>query len=427
MSGIPNPASTLPISPAGGATLDSRAATPSGSQATSLAMPPGTRIMAEVVQTQADGQVLLRLGQTLVAATLPGSYAKGQMLPLIVVAALDNPNSQATVQGTLAPQPKPGTPLTFLLAPASAPVADAIELSPTAQLLGRLQQLTPQPHAMQSARPVWAPSRAGSAGQLASQLAQSIHASGLFYESHLVAWAQGRLPLTALLAEPQAQYSASPSTQPLGSQTQTGAPASGNPAAAEARATPPYTGTGPSQMGQSATGVQTDQALPQLSASPIPVAHAQQALVAYTSLLTLPSPHQANGGDIPASLVGLVQQQLATLAQGSVQWTGQIWAGQQMKWRIEPDDAGHGPLAPTPEACGWTSVLELDLPNLGPLVASVHLGAGGRVRVQLQLSQHEASLHRLRVRGEELGQALRAAGLQMDELTLQSEPAASAP
>lgn len=390
-------------------------------------MPPGTRIVAEVVQTQADGQVLLRLGQTLVAATLPGSYVKGQMLPLIVLAALDNPNSQATVQGPLAPQPEPSAPLTFLLAPARAPVADAIQLSPTAQLLGRLQQLAPQPQAMQSARPIWAPSGTGNAGQLASQLAQSIHASGLFYESHLVAWAQGRLPLAALLAEPQGQYSPSQGAQPLGPQTQTGAPASGNPAGAQAGVPSLSTATGPSQMGQSARGVQTDQSPPQLSASPAPAAHVQQALVAYASLLTLPPPHQTSGGDIPAPLAGLVQQQLATLAQGSVQWTGQIWAGQHMKWRIEPDDAGHGSLAPTPEACGWTSVLELDLPNLGLLVASVHLGASGHVRVQLRLSQREAAIQILRARGEELGQALRAAGLQMDEFALQSEPVASAP
>ncbi|MDE2254751.1 MAG: flagellar hook-length control protein FliK [Betaproteobacteria bacterium] len=425
MSGIQNSASTLPISPAGGAPLDGRAATPSGSQATSLAMPPGTHVVAEVVQTQADGQVLLRLGQTVVAATLPGSYVKGQMLPLIVLAAVDSPNSQATVQGPLAPQPEPGTPLTLLLAPARAPVADAIQLSPTAQLLGRLQQLAPQPQALQSSRPVWAPSGAGNAGQLASQLAQSIHASGLFYESHLVAWAQGRLPLAALLAEPQGQYSPSPGAQSLEPRTQTGAPASGNPAAAQAGANSAYTAT--SQMGQAARGVQIDQTPPQLSAPPAPAAHVQQALIAYASLLTLPSPHQTNGGDIPAPLQGIVQQQLATLAQGSVQWTGQIWAGQHMKWRIEPDDARHGSLAPPPEACGWTSVLELDLPNLGPLVASVHLGASGHVRVQLQLSQREASIQHLRARGEELGQALRAAGLQMDEFALQSEPAASAP
>ena len=41
--------------------------------------------------------------------------------------------------------------------------------------------------------------------KLANHLQQAIASSGLFYESHVADWAQGKLPLAALMREPQAQ------------------------------------------------------------------------------------------------------------------------------------------------------------------------------------------------------------------------------
>ncbi|OZB47854.1 MAG: hypothetical protein B7X42_06585 [Thiomonas sp. 14-66-4] len=147
---------------------------------------------------------------------------------------------------------------------------------------------------------------------------------------------------------------------------------------------------------------------------------AQQALQAYAGLQARPAAMQAGITELPAQLQGLVQQQLATLAQGQVLWAGQIWPGQELQWRIEPDDARAGDEPGSTGARGWTTVLKLDLPQLGQLVVTLHLGADQHLRVKLQHSAQAASI--LQDRRAEFSRSLQDAGLQLDALALQPLP-----
>ena len=147
MSSASVPPAGLPLAQAGGTAFSARAASQPGSQAVPLALPPGARVVAEVVRTQTGGEVLLRLGQTLLAATLPGGHTVGQQLSLVVLS-------------------EPGEQPLLLLAPPGNPASSQAQLSATALLLGRLQQ-PPQGAVLQPTDPVWAQPSAGSTAQLA--------------------------------------------------------------------------------------------------------------------------------------------------------------------------------------------------------------------------------------------------------------------
>jgi hypothetical protein len=348
------------------------------------------------MQTQADGQVLLRLGQTLLAATLPGEYVVGQQLSLVVLS-------------------EPGAPPLFLLA-SSNNQAQA-QFSSTAMLLARLQQ-APQGAVVRQADPIWQQPSFSSTVQLASALAQSIKSSGLFYESHLADWAQGQLSIPALLAEPQGQLSPLLSRQVAATAdtAMAGAVGVGAPQEKSTTLSP--------QPAQNATLGQTRSPLvdPSLAAlTTVATASAlrsQQALQTYRGMQAQPLSVQATGADLPTQLQSLVQQQLTTLAQGSVLWAGQIWPGQELQWSIKPDDTHRDQSLQKSSPDGWTSVLKLDLPRLGPLLVTLHISPGQHLRVRVQHAE-QAAAELVRQR-ENFRQALHDAGLQVDELALQT-------
>ncbi len=402
----------LPLAQVGGTAFSARVASLPGSQAVPLALPPGTRVVAEVVQNQTDGQVLLRLGKTLLAATLPGGHTVGQQLSLVLLSE----------QGA---QP-------LLLAPLDNPGSSQAQLSATALLLGRLLQSS-QNVFLQPIGPVWAQPSAGSAGQLAMALWQSIKTSGLFYESHLAAWAQGQFPLPELLSEPQGQFSPildGLAHNPLGLNSQSlTIPGAAPTVAAEAvqlpfgqveSFAPPLTQSGQNvKLGLTqATSAQPQAAVSTSDGgSPLPV---QQAMDAYARMQAQPLLMQTASADLPIQLQGMVQQQLATLMHGSVMWAGSIWPGQHLHWTIEPDGAQPQAM-PETEQSGWTSVLNLDLPSLGSLRATLHIGADLHLSVSVEHAEQAASL--LAPQLDAFRQALRDAGLQLDGLTLLTRPA----
>ncbi|MGJ7491246.1 flagellar hook-length control protein FliK [Variovorax sp. ZT4R33] len=57
-------------------------------------------------------------------------------------------------------------------------------------------------------RPVWAPGQQPAGPALAGALAQTVSASGVFYESHLIQFAQGQRSLAQMAQEPQAEWPA---------------------------------------------------------------------------------------------------------------------------------------------------------------------------------------------------------------------------
>jgi hypothetical protein len=419
----------LPTQVGSAGSFPARLAPLAGSQSVPLALPPGARVVAEVVQAQTDGQVLLRLGQTLLAATLPGQHQVGEQLPLIVLS-------------------EPGSQPALLLAPQNAAPATQSELSSTAQLLARLQQQPAQ--TVRAAEPLWPqPTGTASAG-LAQALADGVRNSGLFYESHLAAWVQGDLPAQALLQEPQGRLSAlaqagagmpqTPAAGDAAAAAPGGAPgpvpgapagASAPPAssagnspgpawqgAGQAAGAPGQVRAGPGTVAPATVGAAAGPGAPGTA----PPAHAAAGLYASMQAQAGAATAPAPGGALqamPAQLQALVQQQLATLAQGAVVWAGQAWPGQELEWRIEPDDSQAQQPGEAPQRA-WTSVLRLDLPHLGPLVVTLHLspatGSQQHLRVRVEHARQAGTA--LQSQGPQFRQALEQAGLSLDELAL---------
>jgi len=92
----------------------------------------------------------------------------------------------------------------------------------------------------------------------------------------------------------------------------------------------------------------------------------------------------------------LVRQQLDILAHQSLVWQGQAWPQAPMRWQIQKHDAD--PQAPEAEPA-WTTTLDLELPQLGPVHAHIRLHRK-KLHVQLRapdsadlLQTHAARLH----------------------------------
>jgi hypothetical protein len=422
MSSFPGAPSLLPPLIADSSAFSARLPPLVGSSTVPLALPPGSRVVAEVVQSQTDGQVLLRLGETLLAATLPGDHPVGEQLPMVV---LSEPGAQPLLLLTQAPPP--GN-------------AAQAQLSSTAQLLGELQR--EPPGAVRAPAPVWTNPGPDGSAQLAGALAQSVKSSGLFYESHLAAWVQGQLPTQALLGEPQGQLSSLLANLPQAQRdalmqqqpaaltlpqppAPPAAPGTPHTAAAQAQGAAPAArdanNAATSEANHAANNAASNAASNAAADAPaVASLRARQALDAYGGVQAQLAGGAPAAAQLPAQLQSLVQQQLATLAQGAMVWVGQVWPGQEMQWRVEPDarDAGN---ADETTARGWTSVIRLDLPRLGSMVATLHLGADQHLRVRLQHGEQAAA--ELSAQRDALRRSVAAAGLQLDELALQADAA----
>lgn len=413
----------MSIAPLGAGAVGAPAALSPGAPDGGFSAVPGTLIEAEVVQTGQIGQaatarlqnqVLLRLGDVLVAATLGGPPpAAGTRLPLIYL-------------GTEGGLPR------FLLAPQQAPAAVQSRLSAAGQLLGLLQP--PEPGygsgatAAGAAAPVWTepPSMPG---QGAPTLAQALRSSGLFYESHLAAWAGGRLPLVEVLSEPQGQLS--PRLQPTDA-----AAAQANPGpAANAGTTGATRQVGmDSPAPPQAPAARDVQPRPEVVATP-PEAGAQAplagparhaAIAAYAGVQAparSESAPEALAAQLPAQLHGLVQQQLQALMQDRIVWQGTIWPGQTLRWSVqaEPDDAARQHEAP--EARRWTTALDLELPHLGSIRATLQLRGN---RIDLALRRADAAGGVVDAALPALRSALHTAGLNLGTVELAAPDSAPA-
>ncbi len=77
---------------------------------------------------------------------------------------------------------------------------------------------------------------------------------------------------------------------------------------------------------------------------------------------------------IPEHLLPLVQQQLNALETRQVQWQGQVWGHQEMTWKIG-EEASH--TANAEEGRQWVTQIQLTLPNLGEVSATLRFGNAG--------------------------------------------------
>jgi flagellar hook-length control protein FliK len=239
-------------------------------------------------------------------------------------------------------QPK----LIFSISASSNPLSTQDQLSPTAKLLSSLMQQPMESRFVrttQSAPPLMATQALLDPFDLAGKLQNAMGQSGLFYESHQAQWIDGGRSTQQLLTEPQNQLTlaSSSTTQTLPGDAQ-------NKSALTAAASAPSNTT---------------------------AASAHQG----TSVLSIPDPLQP-----------LVQQQLNALETRQVLWQGKVWPEQEMRWSIQEDTPhNRGKGEPDPR---WATEIELDLPHLGRVAATLHFGANG---LSLNLSANEAETRQL--------------------------------
>lgn len=192
-----------------------------------LATMLGSKVPVSVLSRLGDGSFLVKVADTPVRMALPAGTQPGTELSMKVLAATPQPTFQlgdATLHGTPVPLGAQASALATSVAAATAAAStslshaggqnDAADLSPAGRLLAQvLHGAAGNEAASANARDTAAlkgtapllPQGAPDPAQLAGKLEQALAKSGLFYESHVGEWAEGKRPLSELMQEPQAR------------------------------------------------------------------------------------------------------------------------------------------------------------------------------------------------------------------------------
>jgi hypothetical protein len=196
---------------------------------------------------------------------------------------------------------------------------------------------------------------------LAQSLAAAVSTSGLFYESHVAAFAAGLLDRFELNREPQARWA-------------------GNPGPQGADATSPDVSMNPAVRNQ-------------VAGTPAGHFGADLAVVIH-----------------PQARV-MVAQQLELLAGGVFHWRGEAWPGLAMEWSIQQDEPAASDCRAAPEhERRWSTTLSLEMPNLGHV--DVRLSLAG-MSLHAAMWAEDPALVRFRAGEAELQQQLATAGFDV--------------
>lgn len=210
------------------------------------------------------------------------------------------------------------------------------------------------------------------AGTLMKGLQSGVATSGMFYESHVLQWAEGTLPTAELMKEPQAKFALPPESlpneRPLAGVAPTATPDSG-------KANPTQTTTG-TALASSADATIT----------------------------------------LPKGATPLIQQQLQTLEQQRFVWHGEVWQGQTMDWEIAQDQEHQ---SGNQQEATWQSAVHFELPQLGSISAQLQL-TGTHLRLQINTADATSALL-LKNYAPDLASALDLAGTQLDSIIVNSK------
>lgn len=372
-----------------------------------------------------------------------------------------NRNPAPTQQGTGTPQP-PGT-------------APKLELSVMARQLAQLLSSdTPVEPAATSVRPLL-PAPEAKPDKIAAALQQQITHSGLFYESHLGEWVEGKRGLESLRLEPQAQFTRPVVEQPAKAGAQSGGPmpdarqanaptalaraaganldsAAANIAAERGRAVLPgdvqtplmqrlseptmdlYAPTGKlSQPLRPESQERTDMTAPlprvagqgetERAAGTSAGAMAERGSDAMRSDTASAPARAADDLGIDTKATALVRQQLDLLDTQQVQWRGELWPGLPIALQIEQDarQQRHGERAAPDELPVWRTVLVSTLPRLGEVTLKISL-TGDRLQLVTRAPSDEAAALLSR-HVPELERALKRAGISLASVAHNGRPA----
>ena len=319
-----------------------------------------------------------------------------------------NVNVEAASRSTTAPAPEPGGAVTTRFSTAARIIADV------------LARLPASPAAIRAQAPLLTTRERVHVAELAARLRDSIESSGLFYESHLLRWRGGALPLAQLLREPQMFWSGRAGTSP---QAPLPPPPQGNTPAASPAPSPGASGA-PSVH----VPVNTAPAPPNPAAVASPGYGADGKPMA-SPLAGLPdAPAQATQsgplslalarGDQPVlpALEGVLRHQLDMLAAPVLRWEGAPWAGAFMALTLQPpphqrereQPGGEHRSRPDAEA-PWQTHLILRLARLGEVKVNLQLGAQ---RLALDLQAEPDAVERMDAASGTLRERLGMLGFQ---------------
>lgn len=120
------------------------------------------------------------------------------------------------------------------------------------------------------------------------------------------------------------------------------------------------------------------------------------------------------GHAIAPDLAPLVRQQLEGLASNTYVWQGQIWPGQTLNWEIIEEDNEQRQREEN-TAPNWTTRLNLKLPILGELQATLRLTEGRKIKISLS-TESEAARVRLLAANPDLRRRFESSGLTLEFL-----------
>lgn len=325
----------------------------------------GRELQATVDNMLDDGTYLVRIADANARMALPVGTRVGDQLSMVFIAR----------------EPRP----TFLLnqSGGSAPAT----LSSTALLIDHALHAAADADAVTGSQPLL-PSAQADAARIADALRNQLASSGLFYESHLQEWVNGRRSAEQLAQEPQAGFGRQPS-------------ADGGELAHL-----------PGSLRELGEGV--NKLLDLMRDARIPAANPQllDADVIARSGAGMPA--------IDPEAARLIGLQLNALEQQQLRWRGELWPGQEMEWDVSREQHGDDGQAAEQEV--WNSAVRFELPHLGAVSATIRL-AGNRVQLQVNAaSEDSASL--LRGHATSLADALQAAGAPLEAFLVKRDGSA---
>ncbi|QLI80123.1 flagellar hook-length control protein FliK [Chitinibacter fontanus] len=333
----------------------------------------GEKVQAVVTNQLNNGRFLVLIKDQLLDLNLPRNTQPGQQFELTVLSK----NPQLTFQLNTAPNQPATTALN----------QDArVGLSKGAVMIGELLQNSDpaEVESLKQSLPLF--TGKPEPVQLASQLANRLGQSGLFYESHQAQWVAGERTLPALQMEskafvtPESLLTMSPSN--LASQSEQQASSSIG------------------KIEVNAHLLSEEQATTSNKAE---FTDSKFALNGHAAA-KMPSIDEAH-------LQQIVRQQLDLIENKPLIWQGQAWPNQDLLWQIQHNEERSHSEAEVELVPQWQTSLQLSLPRLGELGVIAQLKPDGfHLRFQ---ALNESTLNLLKAQQPALLARFEAAGLKL--------------
>lgn len=163
----------------------------------------GKQYQAEVIAKLDDGSYLVNIADTTARMQLPNSQQVGSKLLLTLIST--SPRATFLINEEIAPLATQDPKIAQQLPTATTDSAPAV-LSQAGKLIGHLLEEMPEQNVVRTTKTPLLDSPNHPPESVARALQNGVSTSGIFYESHLLQWAEGKLDITQLMKEPQANF-----------------------------------------------------------------------------------------------------------------------------------------------------------------------------------------------------------------------------